>query len=128
MAKKIIQALLLEPEQHPKTTYLPLSYDVFDAVTGVDGEDGKTVSVEIDDRIYAIYNQDGALQGLDGNRQLKGQIIAGNILIVQTDPSGHIQSMEDDVLLKYKARFWHFKSYSSLELYRSYFNSFYHSL
>ena len=128
MATKIIQALLLEPGQHPKTTYLPASNAIFDAFTGADNEDSKTVSTEIDDQIYAIYNQDGALQDMDGNRQLKGRIIAGNILIVAADPMGHIQSMTDDVLLKYKSKFWHPETYSSHEVCRSYFNSFYHSL
>ena len=128
MAVTIIKALLLEPEQHPKTTYLPLSSAVFDAITGADNRDYKTASMKIDDQIYAIYNQDAALQDAAGNRRLKGQILAGNILIVETDPAGHIQSMTDDVLLKYKSKFWHPETYSSHEVCRSYFNSFYHSL
>lgn len=129
MATKIIKALLVEPGKHPKTTYIPLSKNVFNDIVSIDSELGShTSTFKINDDVAAIYNGDGLLHDLPGNRRLGNKIIAGVFLIVAVDPFGHIRSMPNDILLKYKSMLWYPEQIPSSEIYRSHFDYLYQSL
>ena len=107
MATKIIKAILVEPGKHPKTTYIPLSKSVLNSIISVGSPLENCASTfKINDEVVAIYNENGPLHDLPGNRRLGNKIIAGTFLVAAVDSFDHICSMPTNILLKYKSMFW----------------------
>ena len=61
---------------------------------------------------------------LKGNRKVNDEIIAGTFFIVGIDDKGYISSLDDELLEKYKKRFWNIENYTDKEVIKSYWNKF----
>lgn len=71
--------------------------------------------------VALVYNNEGALLGLKGNRKIGSTIIAGTFFIVGIK-CGEIASLTKDNLEKYSKRFEKIETYSDSEVSASYWD------
>ena len=60
--------------------------------------------VQLEKDIVVIFARDGVMFGLEGNRLVKGRIIAGTFYVVKVK-NGKLCSLNDDELTRYALRF-----------------------
>lgn len=58
-----------------------------------------------DDDAILVCNEEGKLNGMDGNRRLEGDVIAGPFFIVRDDGEGGTADLTDEQVQKYARRF-----------------------
>ena len=120
--------LMVEPTKHPKIIEIPRSIEVIKFLISKGASyicDIKATYLQPD--VCLISNEDGALLGLKGNRCVKGEITAGNFLIVELDNKGRITSLSNELRKKYMQRFWDIETYTDDEVSASYWSIFEHS-
>ena len=83
MEKKKIRALKIEPMDHPSVCYIEPTIKAIKCAVGADlVKYGDIEAKMIAYRVYAVFNKDRFLSGLEPNRQIYDDIISGNIYIV----------------------------------------------
>ena len=125
MKELIIKTLMLEPNEHPKDAYIPNGYAYFNLL--VSEKIYYTCDAEViflEKNAGLLRNSEGALLNLKGNRKVNDEIIAGTFFIVGIDDKGYISSLDDELLEKYKTRFWNIENYTDKEVSKSYWNKF----
>jgi hypothetical protein len=93
--------LIIEPHKAP---YEAIVKDDFRAVQKVVGGTFECVYPFFDDA-FMFVNEEGKLIGLEGNRMVNGDIIAGNILIACDDGMGRTKDLSNEQVEKYKKQF-----------------------
>ena len=58
-----------------------------------------------DDDAILVCNEEGKLNGMDGNRRLEGDVIAGPFFIIRDDGEGGTADLTDEQVQKYARRF-----------------------
>ena len=101
----MVTALMVKPGEQPFITQLCdttgyLNYAVSMGTTYKCT--ATTISLEKD--IAVIFARDGVMFGLEGNRLVKGRIIAGAFYVVKVK-NGKLCSLNDDELTRYALRF-----------------------
>lgn len=97
----------VEPGKHPVETVLQNDLESLQKAVSVGSEhQGLIEIIGIDDRVCVLCNEEGKLIGLEGNRRLGNDLIAGVFYIVGEDGQGNLTSLPDDVMSKYSKQFW----------------------
>lgn len=125
MKELIIKTLMVKPNEHPKEAYIPNGYTYFKHLVSMDNYyicDAEIIVLDKDAGL--LRNKEGALLGLKGNRKVNDEIIAGTFFIVGIDDKGYISSLSDELLEKYKKRFWNIENYTDKEVSKSYWDKF----
>jgi len=125
MKRKKITALIIEPRKHPKMLKLVNDREVIRNVVCKDSSLFSDMRVtHIDENIYAVSNRDAELLQLKGNRKICDKIIAGTILILETDKNGIVVDMTNSKSQKYLDLFWDVETYTDEEVNISFWNDF----
>ena len=117
MKQKKIKVLMVEPGSHP--TEVELDNDLHNlqkAVSIGTNYIGLIEIIPIDKKTVILCNEEGKLNGLEGNRRINGDIIAGTFYICGEDEEGNLTSLSEDDIQKYKARFWNPEYYTEEEV------------
>lgn len=107
MKQKEIKVLMVEPGEHPRETVLKNDLDSLQKAVSIGPEhQGLIEIIGIDDRVCILCNEEGKLIGLEGNRRVGNDIIAGVFYVVGEDGRGNLVSLPDDEIEKYRKLFW----------------------
>ena len=129
MKKQLITTLLIEPGKHPISAYLEPTEEYFNRSVSIGSYDpGKAKAKEIDNGIYVVFNRNSFISGLEGNRTINGEIIAGIFYIVATNSSNHLRSLTDSELQKYRSIFWEPEIFSDIDVVETNLNSLFKAL
>lgn len=113
MKQKEIRVLMVEPGEHPKETMLQNDLDSLQKAVSIGSEhQGLIEIIGIDDRVCILCNEEGKLIGLDGNRRVGNDIIAGVFYVIGEDGCGNLTSLPDDEMKKYSKLFWEPENFS----------------
>ena len=92
---------MVEPHEHPKEFLLKNDLRAMQEAVG-----GLIDIAGIDDSICILLNDEGKLIGLEGNRRIGDDIIAGSFYVCGSNEDGELASLTDEAMEKYKERFW----------------------
>lgn len=107
MKQKEIKVLMVEPGKHPKESMLQNDLDSLQKAVSIGSDhQGLIEIIGIDDRVCILCNEEGKLIGLEGNRRVGNDIIAGVFYVVGEDGRGNLVSLPDDEIEKYRKLFW----------------------
>ena len=107
MKQKEIKVLMVEPGEHPKEVTILNDLDSLQKAVSIGSEhQGLIEIIGIDDRVCILCNEEGKLIGLEGNRRVGNDIIAGVFYVVGEDGRGNLISLPDDDMEKYRKQFW----------------------
>jgi len=107
----MIRVLVVEPYKKPYEANIIDDYKTFQKI--VRG----TFECIYEDNDSVIYcNDEAKLIGLDGNRMINGDIIAGTFVITGDNHLGESISLTDEQIEKYKARFDQLEAYTTEEV------------
>ena len=107
MKQKEIKVLMVEPGEHPKEVTILNDLDSLQKAVSIGSEhQGLIEIIGIDDRVCILCNEEGKLIGLEGNRRVGNDIIAGVFYVVGEDGRGNLISLPDDDMEKYRKHFW----------------------
>lgn len=107
MKQKEIRVLMVESREHPRETVLKNDLSSLQKAVSIGSEhQGLIEIIGIDDRVCILCNEEGKLIGLEGNRRVGNDIIAGVFYVIGEDGRGGLVSLPDDEIEKYRKLFW----------------------
>lgn len=95
-----IRVLRVRPGQVPEQIQIPNTLSAFQQEVG-----GWIETVSLGDGAILICNEEGKLSGMDGNRRLGNDIIAGPFLVVGDDGKGGFCSLQNDQVHTWQKQF-----------------------
>lgn len=117
MQIKKITVLKIAPHRHPQVVRVAATKQAFlSAINAGADVEGKVATKMLEPQIYALFHDLRCMSGLDGNRRLGKDIIAGTFYIVATDELGYLCSMTEDKMKKYAVQFWEIETINDMEL------------
>ena len=126
MKEKEITVLMVEPGEHPMVTTLKNDLDSLQKAVSI-GTDyqGLIEVIGIEDGILVLCNEEGKLLGLEGNRRIGHDVIAGVFYVIAEDGQGNFKSLPKAAIEKYKERFWEPEEYSQSDVEHAMFMRFF---
>ena len=107
MKRKEIKALMVAPGEHPKEVVLKNNLDALQKAVSIGCDcQGLIEIVGLEKGVCIICNEEGKLLGLEGNRRLGSDIIAGVFYVVGEDKCGNFVSLTEAQMEHYSRRFW----------------------
>lgn len=107
MKARKIRVLKVAPGEHPQVVMLENDLDALQKAVSIGCDyQGLIEVVGLDDGVCIICNEEGKLLGLEGNRRLGGDIIAGVFYVVGEDKCGNFVSLTEAQIQHYTKRFW----------------------
>lgn len=107
MKQKEIKALMVAPGEHPKDVVLENNLDALQKAVSIGCDyQGLIEVISLGKGVCIICNEEGKLLGLEGNRRLGSDIIAGVFYVVGEDKCGNFVSLTEAQLEYYTKRFW----------------------
>ena len=126
MKQKEITVLVVEPNKHPTITTLRNDLDSLQKAVSIGADyQGLIEIIGIDDGAAVLCNEEGKLIGLDGNRRIGRDIVAGVFYVVGRDVHGNLTSLPEDKLQVYQARFWEPEHYTQRDVEHALFMRFF---
>ena len=117
MKKKKIRALEIKPMDHPSVCYIEPTIKAFKKAVGADLiEYGEIEAKRIAYRVYAIFNKDRFLSGLEPNRQIGDDIIVGTMFIVAVDENRLPISLTDEQIEIYSSMFYGVEVFDDIDV------------
>ena len=107
MKKTEIKALMVEPLKEPKVVILNTDLDSLQKAVSVGSDhQGLIEIISLGDGTCILCNEEGKLIGLDGNRRIGNDIIAGVFYVIGENDEGELISLTDQQLEFYEKRFF----------------------
>lgn len=107
MVKKEIKALMVEPGKHPVVVMLKRDLDSLQKAVSIGADyQGLIEIIGIGSGDCILCNEEGKLIGLEGNRRLGSDIIAGVFYIMSEGEDGDLVSLSDEKIKYYTKKFW----------------------
>ncbi len=107
MKQTEIKVLMVEPMQEPKVVTLKTDLDSLQKAVSIGADyQGLIEIISLGDGTCIICNEEGKLIGLDGNRRIGNDIIAGVFYVVGENNEGELISLTDQQLEFYTKRFF----------------------
>ena len=117
MAKKEIKVLMVEPRKHPVVTVLNDDLDSLQKAVSIGAADqGLIEIISIGNGDCILCNEEGKLIGLEGNRRLGSDIIAGVFYIMSEGEDGDLVSLTKEKIKYYTEKFWEPEVFDSAEI------------
>ena len=117
MKQKKIKVLMVEPGNHPTEVTLDNTLDSLQKAVSIGTSYiGLIEIIPIDKKTLILCNEEGKLNGLEGNRKINADIIAGTFYICGEDEQGNLTSLNESEIQKYKTRFWNPEYYTEEEV------------
>ena len=107
MKEKTIRVLKVEPGNIPYVTTLNNDLDSLQKAVSIGCDhQGLIEIIDIADNVAILCNEEGKLMGLEGNRRLGDDIIAGVFYVVGTDDEGNLCSLTVEQIKHYGNMFF----------------------
>ena len=107
MGKKKITVLMVEPGKHPMVTTLDNDLDSLQKAVSIGADyQGLIEIIGIGNGDCILCNEEGKLIGLDGNRRICNDIIAGVFYIMSENEDGELLSLSERKIKRYTELFW----------------------
>ena len=117
MGKKIITVLMVEPGKHPVVTTLDDDLDSLQKAVSIGADyQGLIEIIGIGNSDCILCNEEGKLIGLEGNRWLGSDIIAGVFYVLSEGEDGELESLSEEKIKSYTERFWEPEVFDSTNL------------
>jgi hypothetical protein len=95
-----MKILIIEPQKVPYEKEIDKDFRVMQSIVG-----GLIQAVDLDKNTSLVCNEEGKLIGLEGNRRVGGDIIAGTFFLCGFNEEGEFTSINDEQIIKYSERF-----------------------
>jgi hypothetical protein len=95
-----MRILIIEPQKVPYEKEIDKNFRVMQSIVG-----GLIQAVDLDKNTSLVCNEEGKLIGLEGNRRVGGDIIAGTFFLCGFNEEGEFTSTNDEQIIKYSERF-----------------------
>ena len=106
MKQKEIRVLMVAPGEHPKEVTIRNDLDSLQEAVSIGSDhQGLIEIIGIDDMVCILCNEDGKLIGLEGNRRVGDDIIAGVFYVVGENGRGNLTSLSDAEMERYRKLF-----------------------
>ena len=107
MVKKEIKALMIEPGKHPVVMVLNGDLDSLQKAVSIGADyQGLIEIITIGNGECILCNEEGKLIGLEGNRRVGSDIIAGVFYIMSEGEDGELLPLTEEKIQHYTQRFW----------------------
>ena len=107
MKQAEIKALMVEPMKEPKVVTLKTDLDSLQKAVSIGAKyQGLIEIISLGDGTCILCNEEGKLIGLEGNRRIGHDIIAGVFSVVGENNEGELISLTDQQLEFYQKRFF----------------------
>ena len=117
MVKKEIKALMVEPRKHPVVVMLNDDLDSLQKAVSIGADyQGLIEIIGIGSGDCILCNEEGKLIGLEGNRRLGSDIIAGVFYIMSEGEDGDLVSLTEEKIKYYTEKFWEPEVFDSSEV------------
>lgn len=117
MKQKEITVLMVEPGKHPRVMTLKNDLDSLQKAVSIGAEQqGLIEIISLGNGDCILCNEEGKLIGLDGNRRLGDDILAGVFYVVSESSNGDLASLDDKKIKLYSDRFWEPESFTQEDI------------
>ncbi len=107
MKQAEIKVLMVKPLKEPKVVTLKTDLDSLQRAVSIGADyQGLIEIIPLGDGTCVLCNEEGKLIGLDGNRRIGNDIIAGVFYVVGENDEGELISLTDQQLEFYEKRFF----------------------
>ena len=100
MKEPMIRVLKIEPHKEPQVIHIKNSLESLQKEV-----DGYLEIVVLSPTVMMVFNEEGKIIGLEGNRRFNNDVIVGNIIIAGIDDNRDTCSLSDVELKTYMERF-----------------------
>lgn len=122
----VIKILVVEPGKRPKKAIIYNDMVVFRYLISQGVEYPWNIEfVRLENGVVFFRNEEAVLLGLEGNRRIGSEIVAGDFFIAEIDNDGNICSLSDANMEKYRKRFWKIEKYTDKEVSDAYWNTWF---
>lgn len=126
MSKKMITALMVEPNKHPEVTQLATDLDSMQKAVSIGADyQGLIELIPLGEGVCLLCNEEGKLIGLPGNRSVGRDVIAGVFYVVGSDRRGNLVSLTEKQVEDYKTLFWESEALSEQDVNHALFMRFF---
>ena len=113
MKQKEIKVLMVAPGEHPREIVLKNDLDSLQKAVSIGCDyQGLIEVVGLENGVCIICNEEGKLLGLEGNRRLGRDILAGVFYVAGEDKCGNFVSFTESQMEQYSKRFWEPEQFS----------------
>ena len=117
MKEKEITVLMVEPHKRPTVTTLANDLTALQKAVSIGADyQGLIEIISIGDGDCILCNEEGKLIGLEGNRRVGSDIIAGVFYIMSEGEDGELVSLAEEKIQHYTQRFWEPEVFDSAEI------------
>ena len=117
MVKKEIKTLMIEPGKHPVVTVLNDDLDSLQKAVSIGADyQGLIEIIGIGNGDCILCNEEGKLIGLEGNRRVGSDIIAGVFYIMSEVEDGELVSLTEEKIKYYTEKFGDPEVFDSAEI------------
>ena len=106
-----MRVLIVPPKARPYVAEIESGLEPMQELVG-----GSIEMVDLDDNTSLVCNEEGKIQGLEGNRRIGRDIIAGTFFLCGFNEEGESVSLSDEQISKYYERFREPEHYSQEEV------------
>ncbi|MDT8716043.1 DUF3846 domain-containing protein [Clostridium sp. 19966] len=106
-----MRVLIVPPKARPYAAEIESGLEPMQELVG-----GSIEMVDLDDKTSLVCNEEGKIQGLEGNRRIGRDIIAGTFFLCGFNEEGESVSLSDEQISKYYERFREPEHYSQEEV------------
>ena len=126
MKEKEITVVMVEPKKSPSTTTLKNDLNSLQKAISIGADyQGLIEIIGIEDGVCILCNEEGKLIGLEGNRKVGNDIIAGVFYVVGEDGHGDLISLSQEKIQFYMDRFHEPEHYTEADVSRALFMCFF---
>ena len=106
MKKREITVLMVEPRKAPVVTTLTNDLDSLQKAVSIGADyQGLIELIGLEEGVDILCNEEGKLIGLEGNRRIGRDIIAGVFYVVGVNDEGDLDSLPREKIQQYMERF-----------------------
>ena len=98
--EKKIRVLMVEPHKEPYPAEIDGTLEGMQSAVG-----GLIEPIDLEKSVTLVCNEEAKLIGLEGNRSLGNDIIAGTFFIAGSDEEGNLTSLSADKIKQYTEKF-----------------------
>ena len=109
--EKLLRILVVEPHKEPYVSEVRDDYRAYQKIVG-----GNFECIYPDEDTIIFCNEEAKLIGLEGNRKIGSDIIAGTFFLAKDNHEGGTISLSDEQIEKYTSRFKEPEQYTSEEV------------
>jgi len=106
-----MRVLIVQPQIRPYVAEIEEGLKPMQEIVG-----GSIEMVDLDDNTSLVCNEEGKIRGLEGNRRIGRDIIAGTFFLCGFNEDGESISLTDEQISKYYERFREPEYYSQEEV------------